>query len=123
MSNSQNFHQSFWNDVTFVQKYLNDSDTYFPQRKTVLSMIQFIYQNLLKKTNKNHHIVDFGCGSGIISQILLRVDPDIQITLVDGSLKIMGFSSILILCSPHPEPWRNLNCSYGKNGLLNPRLH
>jgi tRNA (cmo5U34)-methyltransferase len=78
------FEQSNWAKPDFSQEFIDNADIYIVERRRLLEILKSFYSHFLKDGRKNR-ILDLGCGDGIISSELLKVDESISATLIDGS--------------------------------------
>jgi tRNA (cmo5U34)-methyltransferase len=83
-----NFENSRWSDEAFAQEYRDQADGYVPERRILVEITRSLYRHLVKH-NKPCRILDLGCGDGLMIQELLKVDPSIDATLVDGSKEML----------------------------------
>jgi tRNA (cmo5U34)-methyltransferase len=83
------FIDSRWSDAAFSQGYRESADDYIPERWKLVEMIQFLYRHFMNGRNGNS-VLDLGCGDGLFVQQLLRIDPDIEATLVDASVDMLA---------------------------------
>jgi tRNA (cmo5U34)-methyltransferase len=83
------FDKSHWAQKDFSNQYLEDSDIYIVERRRLFEILKSFYKCFLanKRSNK---ILDLGCGDGILTQELLKIDGGISATLVDGSQEMLG---------------------------------
>ncbi len=78
------FEQSNWAKSDFSQQYIDNADIYIVERGRLLEILKSFYRHFLKGDRKNR-ILDLGCGDGIVTSELLKVDGSISATLIDGS--------------------------------------
>jgi tRNA (cmo5U34)-methyltransferase len=79
-----NFSQSYWTNNEFANEFLQDSDIYIPERKQVLHLIKLLFSFYSNKIDQPH-IIDLGCGDGVVTKALLDVNKNLLATLIDGS--------------------------------------
>jgi len=95
------FDKSHWAQKDFSNQYLEDSDIYIVERRRLFEILKSFYRCFLAN-KRNNKILDLGCGDGILTQELLKIDESISATLVDGSeemltkakKKLSGFEGI-----------------------------
>jgi tRNA (cmo5U34)-methyltransferase len=70
-----------------VKDFVENADIYILERKKLFSIMKSFYNYFLKNKIKNGQIkvLDLGCGDGALTNELLKVDDQIEATLVDGS--------------------------------------
>ncbi len=78
------FDESNWARPDFGQNYIDNADIYIVERRRMFEVLKSFYRHFLKSGRKNRTL-DLGCGDGIITGELLKVDSSISATLVDGS--------------------------------------
>lgn len=78
------FSNSHWAKAEFSQEYIDNADIYVIERRRMLAVLRSFYRYFLGAKNRCH-VLDLGCGDGIIVHELLKVDASIKATLVDGS--------------------------------------
>ena len=78
------FKESSWNNEEFSKNYLEKADIYIVERRKMLSMISAFYMHFLKD-RQMVYVLDLGCGDGVLTEELLKIDTSITATLVDGS--------------------------------------
>ena len=85
------FKRSEWNNSESVHKYVEDSDNYIVERKLQFQILRSFFQYFLKSkiNNRTIRVLDLGSGDGRISSELLRLNNNIEIFLVDGSLEML----------------------------------
>ena len=79
-----NFEESSWNNEEFSENYLQKADIYIVERRKMLDMISAFYIHFFKDSEKVC-VLDLGCGDGVLSEELLKIDDSICATLIDGS--------------------------------------
>ncbi|MBF0472340.1 MAG: class I SAM-dependent methyltransferase [Nitrospirae bacterium] len=73
-----------WTDEEFVGNYLTGADIFQVDRPNMINIMKSFYIHFMfNKSNKK--ILDLGCGDGIMTHEILKIDPEISTTLVDGS--------------------------------------
>ena len=82
------FENSRWANGRFAQEYRDQADGYIPERRSLIAITQSLYKHLVRG-NAPRRILDLGCGDGLMVQELLKVDPNIDATLVDGSKEML----------------------------------
>jgi tRNA (cmo5U34)-methyltransferase len=78
------FNKSEWAKAEFAREYRDNADVYVMERRRLLDILKSFYRHFLNDKN-NRHILDIGCGDGIITHEILQVDGSISAKLLDGS--------------------------------------
>jgi tRNA (cmo5U34)-methyltransferase len=78
------FDNSLWSNSGFSQEYRDHADGYIPERRTLVEITGSLYRHMVRGS-RPRRILDLGCGDGFMVQELLKVDSDMDATLVDGS--------------------------------------
>ena len=98
------FNKSQWAKPEFTQEYRDSANFFIVERKRLLEILTSFYRHFIGNKTKNN-ILDLGCGDGIVTNELLRVDDSIIATLIDGSEdmlnkaaeRLKGFRNVHIL--------------------------
>jgi tRNA (cmo5U34)-methyltransferase len=78
------FSKSHWAKAEFAREYRENANIYIMDRDRLLEILRSFYKHFIgKKLGCN--ILDLGCGNGIISNELLKIDGSIAATLIDAS--------------------------------------
>ena len=77
------FDKTNWAKVDFSRNYLEKADIYIVERRRMFSILRSFMSHFLSSTDK--HLLDLGCGDGILTEELLEVDDSLSVTLLDGS--------------------------------------
>ena len=78
------FDKTNWAKVDFSRNYLEKADIYIVERRRMFSILRSFMSHFLSSSG-NKKILDLGCGDGILTEELLRVDGSLSVTLLDGS--------------------------------------
>lgn len=98
------FEKSEWAEERYVKDFLENADAYIIERKRLFEIIKSFYIHFFKNRNdKPIKVLDLGCGSGALTQELLKVDYETEATLVDGS------SVMLDTARKQLKQYQNLN--------------
>jgi tRNA (cmo5U34)-methyltransferase len=106
----RDFNKSQWAKPKFTQEYRDSADFYIVERKRLLEILSSFYRHFIGNKS-NNNVLDLGCGDGIITNELLRIDNSIIATLIDGSEdmlnkaaeRLKGFKNIHILKASFQE--------------------
>jgi tRNA (cmo5U34)-methyltransferase len=82
------FQDSHWADAQFAQEYLDHADHYIPDRYHLFNILQSFYRTFVARPGVR--CCDLGCGDGVLTEQLLREDPAMACTLVDGSAEMLA---------------------------------
>lgn len=77
------FDESRWADPEFGRRYLDNADIYIVERRRMFEILKSFYRHFL--SFGQNQILDLGCGDGILTHELLKIDPSLSATLTDGS--------------------------------------
>ncbi len=80
----EDFNKSNWAKAEFSQEYRDNADIYIVERSRLLEILKSFYRHFLSEKEQKS-ILDLGCGDGIITHGLLKIDDSISATLIDGS--------------------------------------
>ena len=78
------FNKSQWAKAEFTQEYRENADMYIMDRGRLLNILKSFYGHFIGK-EPGADVLDLGCGDGIITNELLKVDASIKAILIDGS--------------------------------------
>ena len=78
-----------WAKPEYSQEYRDSADVFIVERKRLLEILRSFYKHFIGN-KPNSHILDLGCGDGIVMDELLRTDNSIEATLIDGSEDMLG---------------------------------
>jgi tRNA (cmo5U34)-methyltransferase len=81
------FDQSRWSDRNFSKEYREYADDYIPERYRMIDITKSLYKYFFK--GKKKRLLDLGCGDGLIVNELLKINKNIEATLVDASIDMM----------------------------------
>ncbi len=85
------FNKSKWANAEFGKEYIDNADIYIVERRRLLEVLKSFYRHFLSERGQNR-ILDLGCGDGIITHGLLKIDDSISATLIDGSEDMLNKS-------------------------------
>lgn len=78
------FDKSRWAEPEFSREYRDNADVYIVERRTLFEIMKSFYRHFLCN-GKQRHVLDLGCGDGILTHYLMELDNSISATLVDLS--------------------------------------
>src|SRR4030042_3123020 len=78
------FDKSQWVKHEFAREYRDSADVYIVERKRMLEFLKSFSRHFVGN-KPTSHILDLGCGDGIVTYELLKNDKSIEATLIDGS--------------------------------------
>lgn len=78
------FSESNWAKAEFSRQYRNNADIYIVERRRMLDILKSFYKHFFSDKTRTR-ILDLGCGDGILTYELLKIDNRISATLMDGS--------------------------------------
>src|SRR6266542_487450 len=83
------FDQTRWADPDFSREYLDHADHYIPDRFYLFHVMRSFYRAFVARPDGGR-VCDLGCGDGILTDQLLRQDPSLEATLVDGAEEMLS---------------------------------
>jgi len=78
------FNESNWAKPEFAKDYRESADVYVVERRRLIEILKSFYGHFIGNKPSNR-VLDLGCGDGIITYELLKIDGSIEATLIDGS--------------------------------------
>ncbi len=78
------YDSSWWSENGFAPEYLTGADIFYLDRARFLNILKFFYRYFFKGRD-DVRILDLGCGDGILTHELLKLDASVKATLIDGS--------------------------------------
>lgn len=82
--NKNSITESDWNKEGFSQRFSQVADIQIPMRARMFKTLLFFYKYHFKE-EKRVNLLDLGCGDGVLAYELIKANPCITATLVDGS--------------------------------------
>jgi tRNA (cmo5U34)-methyltransferase len=83
------FSETSWAQPAYATEYLDHADHYIPERAQLFEILQSFYRRFMAPRGAVS-VCDLGCGDGILSSKLLDQDPQLKLTLVDGSGEMLA---------------------------------
>jgi len=78
------FGDSSWAKEDFSKKYLERADIYIVERRKMFRIVASFFGHFFEGRT-GISLLDLGCGDGVFTEELLKIDDRISATLVDGS--------------------------------------
>lgn len=78
------FDASRWADAEFSREYRDNAEIYIIERRRLLAILQSFYRNFLND-GLPKAMLDLGCGDGILTHEILKIDSSVSAILIDGS--------------------------------------
>jgi tRNA (cmo5U34)-methyltransferase len=78
------FNESQWAKAEFAREYRDSADVYVVERRRLIDILKSFYGHFIG-TKPDSKVLDLGCGDGIVTYELLKIDNSIKATLIDGS--------------------------------------
>lgn len=78
------FNKSQWAKSEFSRGYRDSADVYIVERTRMLEILKSFYTHFISG-KPNSKILDLGCGDGIVTDEILKIDNSVEATLIDGS--------------------------------------
>ena len=93
------FEASGWSQAEYAAQYRDQADHYIPARATMLEVVSSFYRHVVRGTaearrTEQVRVLDLGCGDGILAERLVIVDPEIEVTLTDGSRDMLAAARV-----------------------------
>lgn len=83
------FEESGWSKADYSKEYRDQASYYIPERTTLLGVLVSFYRRFVGVGGQKR-VLDLGCGDGVLGEVLLREDPDIDLVVVDGSAEMLA---------------------------------
>ena len=96
------FEHSGWSEPSYSEAYRDEADHYIPQRSTLLKVVSSFYRNLVRSESQVR-VLDLGCGDGILAEVLCTEDPEIEVTVTDGSRDMLDAARVRLRGRPVSE--------------------
>lgn len=108
------FNKSNWAKAEFSQEYIDNADICIIERRRTHALLKSFYNHFLKGRRQNS-ILDLGCGDGILTYEILKVDNSVSATLIDGSedmlnkaqARLKDFKNVLFIKASFQEILEN----------------
>ncbi len=78
------FNKSAWADNKFAENYLDKADIYIIERRKMFWYVSSCFQHFFRG-RKNIKLLDMGCGDGVLTEEILKIDSEVSATLIDGN--------------------------------------
>ena len=83
------FGDSFWADERFSKTFLEKADIYVLERWRLFRIVSSYFEHFFRG-RRGISLLDLGCGDGVLTEELLKIDETIEATLVDGSESMLA---------------------------------
>jgi len=83
------FNKTNWARPEFSREYRDNADIFIVERGRLFDIMKSFYGYFING-NEQKHILDLGCGDGIVTHHLLEIDNSISATLVEPSADMMN---------------------------------
>ena len=85
------FEKSKWIKKKSAQEFVDNANYYILERRRMLKIMISIYKYFIKDKIKKRSVklLDIGCGDGILTEQILKMDEDAEGTLIDGSSEML----------------------------------
>ncbi|MEJ2683572.1 MAG: class I SAM-dependent methyltransferase [Candidatus Sulfobium sp.] len=77
------FNESAWAENRFAENYLDKADIYIVERRKMFWFVSSLLSHFLRG-RKDIRLLDLGCGDGVLTEQLLKLNKEISATLLDG---------------------------------------
>ncbi|MCK5237344.1 MAG: class I SAM-dependent methyltransferase [Deltaproteobacteria bacterium] len=84
----EHFERTSWSEDEFVRHFIEHADRYIPERKFFKETLLTVFEHYMKDNN-NVRVLELGCGSGEMAEILTNSYPGIELTLTDASVEML----------------------------------
>src|ERR1051325_700270 len=78
------FDQTSWADPGYAREYLDNANHYIPERQQLFEVLRSFYRRFVAQRTAAK-VCDLGCGDGVLTAELLKDNPNLAVTLMDGS--------------------------------------
>ena len=85
-----NFDETQWANSAFAREYLENADHCIPERRYLFHVLRSFHRAFVARRGETVRFCDLGCGDGVLTDQLLREDPSLEATLVDGSGEMLA---------------------------------
>lgn len=86
------FEKTRWADAGFSRNYVEGADIVIVDRRRSHSILKSFYRHHFMGKGRTE-VLDMGCGDGVLTEALLRIDDMLSATLVDGSEEMLKKAS------------------------------
>ncbi len=78
------FNNSQWAKPDFARAYRDNAEVFVIERRRLFAVVQSFYRYFMKE-RQQRTMLDLGCGDGVVTQEILKVEGPVSATLLDGS--------------------------------------
>ncbi|MBF0608488.1 MAG: class I SAM-dependent methyltransferase [Magnetococcales bacterium] len=105
------FNESQWSKPDFSRDYIDNADNFIVQRGLMFDVMTSYYRYFILGRGDTRNILDLGCGDGVTTHMLLRLDNNARATLADGSgdmldkarTRLTGFNNVRFIHASFEE--------------------
>lgn len=83
------FKESKWKNRYAALEFIENADMYILERQRLFTIMRSLYKHFLPDNNQTIKVLELGCGDGIVTHELLKVDANLEGTLIDGSSEMI----------------------------------
>jgi tRNA (cmo5U34)-methyltransferase len=77
------FNKSAWAENKFAENYLDKADIYIVERRKMFWFVSSLLSHFIQG-KQDIKLLDLGCGDGVLTGELLKINHEISATLLDG---------------------------------------
>ena len=89
MVHMSEFEESKWKNKQAALEFIENADMYILERQRLFAVMKSLYKHFLADNNQTIKVLELGCGDGRVTHELLKVDANLEGTLIDGSLEMI----------------------------------
>ncbi len=83
------FEESKWKNKQSALEFIENADMYILERQRLFAIMKSLYNHFLADNNQTIKVLELGCGDGRVTHELLKVDANLEGTLIDGSSEMI----------------------------------
>ncbi|MEJ2695599.1 MAG: methyltransferase domain-containing protein [Candidatus Sulfobium sp.] len=77
------FNKSAWAENRFAENYLDKADIYIVERRKMFWFVSSLFLHFFRG-KQDIKLLDLGCGDGVLTEELLKINSGLNATLIDG---------------------------------------
>lgn len=89
MIDMSEFEESKWKNKQSALEFIENADMYILERQRLFAIMKSLYKHFLADNNQTVKVLELGCGDGRVTHELLKVDANLEGTLIDGSSEMI----------------------------------